>query len=82
MWIKTTAQFRSKALSNVEWDLLDDSEQQDNCDSREFRFDTKELSAYNQAHGVCTTLRFKNGDDFTINMTVKQLDEVIFNNNS
>lgn len=57
---------------------MDEDQQEDACTVRLFRFNTDELFAYNQSESGMTTIRMKSGYDLTIDMTVEELDKIIF----
>ncbi len=78
MWVKTEGNYKID-MPDVEWDLLSDSEKYDACEWREYRFDTSELTSYNESRrDDTTTIRMKNGDSQTINMRIVELDKIIF----
>lgn len=82
MWIRCTALFKSREVEEILWETMSAEEQDENCEPREFRFDTDELFAFNEAKNTGITLRFKSGYDITVTMTVQELDAVIFKINS
>lgn len=77
MWIRTTAKFRS-GIPDVEWDMMDEDQQEDSCTIRKFRFNTDRLEAYNESKYGITTIRMKSGYELTVDLTVEELDKIIF----
>ncbi len=81
MWIKTTAQFRS-GIPDVEWEMLDEEQQYEATEPREFRFNTDDVFCYNESRKEnAVTVHFKHSHDYslTVNMTYQELDKIIFN---
>jgi hypothetical protein len=78
MWIKTKARFRS-GISDVEWDMYSDEQKRDNCEPRDFRFNTDDIMYYNTSLDGQTTIHFRHySDSITVEMTTAQLDQFIF----
>ncbi len=80
MWIKTTAKFRPKSISDTEWEMYNKQQQEDACEERDFRFDTEELISYNRGSDPSTTtLDFRHYDgSITVDTPIEELDALFF----
>lgn len=77
MWIHTIAKFRNGEIPDVEWDLMSEEDQEENCVDRQFRFKPEELIVYNEAMYNRTTLRFKSGYEVTVCNTIQEMEKLI-----
>lgn len=73
-WIKTTADFIPLEIPEEEWNCYSEEQKTANLEARLFRFDMKELFAYNESGQGMTALRFKSGYEIVVNIKIEKFD--------